>query len=171
MSDQELFFSLLRITAAQVLRSAGLTTAKPSVLDAFTGPYPSPSSTPPPITHRPTHTPPDILMRYLLLLGTTTRNFCESAGRAHAELEDVRATLEHVGLIRPLNIYDDPNDEDTTGLERLIEWWKGGEAAEMRRVAGYGGGQREGAVVGEEAVRNEEWVAALRKLEAKRSGV
>lgn len=37
MSDGELFFSLLRINAAQILRAAGLTTAKPSVLDAFTG--------------------------------------------------------------------------------------------------------------------------------------
>lgn len=37
MSESELFFSLLRITAAQTLRAAGLTTAKPSVVDAFTG--------------------------------------------------------------------------------------------------------------------------------------
>ena len=49
----------------------------------------------------------------------------------------------------------------------MIEWWRGADAAEMRRVAGYGG--RDGVAV-EDGVRNEEWVAALRKVEAKRAG-
>ena len=39
MAESELYFSLLRISAAQALRAAGLTTAKPSVLDAFTGTF------------------------------------------------------------------------------------------------------------------------------------
>ena len=37
MSESDLFFSLLRVSATQILRAAGLTTAKPSVIDAFTG--------------------------------------------------------------------------------------------------------------------------------------
>lgn len=48
MNDQELFFALLRVSAAQSLRAAGLTTAKPSVLDAVTGPH-SPPPTPHPL--------------------------------------------------------------------------------------------------------------------------
>ncbi|RPB17707.1 hypothetical protein P167DRAFT_561345 [Morchella conica CCBAS932] len=123
MSDQELFFALLRVSAAQALRAAGLTTAKPSVLDAVT----------------------DILSRYLTLLGSTTRDFAESSGRTHAELPDVRLALEHVGLLRPLNIFTDRDDEDTRAVDAFVEWMKGAQAAEMRRVAGFG-------VPGEEAV-------------------
>lgn len=73
-------------------------------------------------------------------------------------------------MVRPINIYDDPYDEDTAGLEGLIEWWRGSEAAEMRRVAGYGGAGSQGVPAGPEAgVRNEEWVGALKKLEGKKA--
>jgi len=168
MTDSELFFSLLRVTAAQVLRAAGLTTAKPSVVDAFT----------------------DILARYLTLLGATTRNFAEVAGRTEAELDDVRLALEHVGLVRPLNIYNDPFDEDTRGVDSLLDWFRGPQAVELRRVAGFGGGVRPrqiasasggvetngtalagGSATGtgiDGGLKNEEWVAALRKLSEKR---
>lgn len=163
MSESELFFSLLRVSATQILRAAGLTTAKPSVIDAFTG-------TPPP-SHHPTpnsHTHPDILARYLLLLGSTTRDIAESSGRLNAELDDVRLALEHVGLVRPLNVYSDGRDEDTRGVDGLVEWFRGGQAAELRRVAGYGGGKEVGVLEGA-GVKNEEWVAALRKIAEKRA--
>ena len=133
MSNSELFFSLLRISAAQILRSAGLTTAKPSVVDAFT----------------------DILARHLHLLGSTTREIAESSGRLQADIDDVRLALEHVGVIRPVNIYNDPEDADTRGVDALVEWFRGTQAAEMRRVAGYAG---KGEGVGTEA-KNEEWIA------------
>ncbi|KAI5850406.1 hypothetical protein DFP73DRAFT_491666 [Morchella snyderi] len=170
MSDQELFFALLRVSAAQALRAAGLTTAKPSVLDAVT----------------------DIMSRYLTLLGSTTRHFAESSGRTHAELPDARLALEHVGLLRPLNIFSDRDDEDTRAVDAFVEWMKGAQAAEMRRVAGFGVAGEEsvvltaaagaGAVTGattmpavavggatlESGARGEEWVAAIRKVTDKR---
>ncbi|CCX34866.1 Bromodomain associated-domain-containing protein [Pyronema domesticum] len=138
MSESELFFSLLRITAAQTLRAAGLTTAKPSVVDAFT----------------------DITLRYLLLLGQTTASFAEASGRLQPEVDDIRLALEHVGAIRPVNIFNDPEDEDTRGVDILIEWFKGPQAAEMRRVAGIVGQEAGGA--------GEEWAGALKKLNEKR---
>lgn len=166
MSDHDLFFALLRVSAAQSLRAAGLTTAKPSVLDAVT----------------------DIISRYLLLLGRTTRDFAESAGRTHAELPDVRLALEHVGLLRPLNVFNDPADEDTRAVDAFIEWMKGAQAAEMRRVAGLGPqgeepvGASSAVVTGattmpavavgggslENVGRGEEWVAAIKKVADKR---
>ncbi|KAI5789157.1 hypothetical protein EDC01DRAFT_132210 [Geopyxis carbonaria] len=153
MSDSELFFALLRVSAAQVLRAAGLTTAKPSVLDAFT----------------------DIFARYLMLLGTTTRDFAESAGRPTAELEDVRTAMEHVGLVRPLNVFDDPDEDDTRGIDALVEWFRGPQASEMRRVAGFGGGEDGTAVITGvpgatmEGMKNDEWMAVIKKLSEKKA--
>jgi len=161
MGDSELFFALLRISATQALRAAGLTTAKPAVLDTIT----------------------DILARYLILLGTTTRDIAESSGRSQAELADVRCALEDVGALRPLNIYGDPGDDDDRAVLQLVEWFRGPQAAEMRRVAGFaangGGGGREGAVVKVDGgggaggrldgeVKNDEWLAALKKIAEKR---
>lgn len=149
MSEGDLFFALLRISAIQALRAAGLTTAKPSVVDAYT----------------------DILARYLHLLGSTTRSFAESAGRSTAELPDVRAALEHVGAIRPLNLYNDPEDEDTRGIENLIGWFRGGQAAEMRRVAGMEadvevGGVGNGAAMAVGGV-GAEWNGVIKKISEK----
>jgi transcription initiation factor TFIID subunit 3 len=95
----------------------------------------------------------DIVARYLMLLGTTTRDIAESAGRLHAELDDVRLALEHVGAVRPVNIFDDPEDADTRGIDQLVEWFKGPQAAELRRVAGFAGENTDAGV------KNEEWVA------------
>jgi len=133
MSDSELFFSLLRISAAQILRSAGLTTAKPSVVDAFT----------------------DMLARHLQLVASTTREIAESAGRLRADVDDVRLALEHVGVVRPVNVFADPHEEDTRGIDALLEWFRSTQAAEMKRVAGFAG---KGEGVGTEA-KNEEWIA------------
>lgn len=100
----------------------------------------------------------------------------------HADLDDVRLALEHVGLVRPLNVFNDPFDEDTRGVDNLVEWFRGPQAAEMRRVAGFGstsststtaavgasagvvgmmarGQQQPGEV--EAGVKNEEWLAGM----------
>ncbi|KAF8467715.1 Bromodomain associated-domain-containing protein [Kalaharituber pfeilii] len=93
MAESELYFSLLRVSAAQTLRAAGLTTAKPSVLDAFT----------------------DITLRYLTLLAQTTRDFAERSNRPEPILSDVRAAMEHLGLIRPLNVFHKPRHKRRKG--------------------------------------------------------
>ncbi|KAF8426325.1 hypothetical protein EV426DRAFT_530521 [Tirmania nivea] len=127
MSNQELYFALLRISAAQTLRAAGLTTTRPSVLDTFTA---------------------DITARYLQLLALTTKNFAEMSNRPGSEITvtDARAAMEHLGLIQPAPIFhwegnsynddDYDDDDDTRGVDALIEWFKGPVAAELRRVAG-----------------------------------
>ncbi|KAL7267734.1 hypothetical protein RUND412_009663 [Rhizina undulata] len=106
-----------------------------------------------------------------MLLGTTTRDFAERSGRANAELEDVRSALEHVGLLRPLNIYNDPNDDDTRAVDALIDWFRGPQAAEMRRVAGFGGaGSNAQPQTGlENDPKNDEWMASMRKVSEKRA--
>ncbi|TGZ77388.1 hypothetical protein EX30DRAFT_295641, partial [Ascodesmis nigricans] len=144
MSDADLFFSLLRISAAQILRAAGLTTAKPSVLDAFT----------------------DILRRYLILLGTTTRDMAELNNRIEPDISDVRKALEHVGLIRPINVFSDPEDGDTRGVEAFVEWFRGGQEREMRRVAGFAVEEAMGGVPAQ--TKNEEWLGMVRKVGEKR---
>jgi hypothetical protein len=70
--------------------------------------------------------------------------------------------LEHVGLLRPLNIFDDPDDNDTRAVDALIDWFQGPQAAEMRRVAGFpvaNGGEGTGAGGGAlEGPKNDEWL-------------
>lgn len=171
MSEGDLFFALLRISAIQALRAAGLTTAKPSVVDAYTGAFCAlPRSRLTSTVQTDIHAV-DILARYLHLLGSTTRSFAESAGRSTAELPDVRAALEHVGAIRPLNLYNDPEDEDTRGIENLIGWFRGGQAAEMRRVAGMEadvevGGVGNGAAMAVGGV-GAEWNGVIKKISEK----
>ena len=137
MSEADLNFALLRITATQALRSAGITSARPSVVDAVT----------------------DMISRYLVLLGNTTRAIAERANRTDAELCDVRMALEDVGLLRPLVIFGRGAEvgvgvgvgqegeeeeeerlrrevEDCAAVDALVEWFRGPQAAEMRRVAG-----------------------------------
>jgi transcription initiation factor TFIID subunit 3 len=138
MSDPDLNFALLRITASQALRSAGITSTRPSVLDAVT----------------------DLLSRYLVLLGSTTRAIAERSNRSQAELCDVRMAMEDVGLLRPIVLFgaeargedgragdggeqeedeeDEDEDEDCAAVDALVEWFRGPQAAEMRRVAGVG---------------------------------
>lgn len=119
----------------------------------------------------------------------------ERNNRVEPELSDVRQALEHVGLIRPLNVYDDPYDQDTRGIDSLIQWFQGHQASEIRRVAGFavpevgvpgggavgvdgalpgapggagGAGNAAGAGAGD--AKNDEWLAALKKITEKRSG-
>ena len=151
MTDSEVYFTLLRVSAAQTLRSAGITAAKPSVVDAFTG-SPPPNFSPP--LHLQLTLSLDLLARYLTLLGTTTRNFAESGGRTQAELIDARMAMEHVGLLRPISIFNDPNDDDTEAIDALVEWFRGPQAADMRRVAGYA--EKEGQVG-----KSDEWLGGM----------
>ena len=98
----------------------------------------------------------------------------------------MRLALEHVGLVRPLNVFNDPFDEDTRGVDNLVEWFRGPQAAEMRRVAGFGStpststaaaaaaaavaaggmgmmarGQQQQPGEVEAEVKNEEWLAGM----------
>ena len=150
--DNTFYFTLARISAAQILRAAGIDRARPSTLDILT----------------------DILIRYLHLLGSQSMEFALAASRRDPNIRDIRLSMEEVGLIargrlvskkRARRIWrkrhgihdehdendsdpdgEDESDQSTESLERLLNWFKGPQAAECRRVAGVSAGVMNGPV-------------------------
>jgi histone H3/H4 len=142
--DNPFYFSLARISAAQILRAAGIDRTKPSTLDILT----------------------DILTRYLHLLATTTMTYAHQAHRPESSIRDVWLAMEEIGIIAKGRLVsrkrirrfiqededegwepnpedtdpdgEDEDDESTETLARLLNWFKGAQAAECRRVAGAG---------------------------------
>ncbi|KAF3110243.1 hypothetical protein TWF594_008264 [Orbilia oligospora] len=112
-SQEQFYFSLLRISTAQMLRHAGLAGSRPSVLDSLT----------------------DMTARYLTLLGTTARSISESSNREESDVPDVLCAIEHVGLLRPLTLYNADLD-DTRAIDNFITWAKSPEIEELRKIAG-----------------------------------
>ncbi|KAF3187302.1 hypothetical protein TWF788_002224 [Orbilia oligospora] len=112
-SQEQFYFSLLRISTAQMLRHAGLAGSRPSVLDSLT----------------------DMTARYLTLLGTTARSISESSNREESDVPDVLCAMEHVGLLRPLTLYNADLD-DTRAIDNFITWAKSPEIEELRKIAG-----------------------------------
>jgi transcription initiation factor TFIID subunit 3 len=147
--DNPFYFNLARISAAQVLRAAGIDRTRPSTLDTLT----------------------DILIRYLHLLGTQSMSYALIAGRTESDTRDIRLAMEEIGLIAKGRLVsrkrlrriireragdyeideedtdpdgEDEDDESTETLERLLSWFKGPQAAECRRVAGVSSGMSNG---------------------------
>ncbi|KAJ6257676.1 Transcription initiation factor [Drechslerella dactyloides] len=112
-TPEQFYFSLLRISTAQMLRHAGLAGSRPSVLDTLT----------------------DMTARYLTLLGTTARSITESSERTTSELTDALLAMEHLGLLKPLTIYT-PDLNDTRAVDNFIAWAKSPEVEELRKLAG-----------------------------------
>lgn len=141
--DNPFYFSLARISAAQILRAAGIDRTRPSTLDCLT----------------------DILIRYLHLLATQSMFFSLAADRPEADIRDIRLAMQDVGIIAKTRLVskkrvrriarvrddemdddkdevdtdpdgEDEDDESTETLKRLLNWFKGPQAAECRRVAG-----------------------------------
>ncbi|KAG5520131.1 hypothetical protein PMAC_001207 [Pneumocystis sp. 'macacae'] len=106
---ERFFFALARISAIQILRSAGISRAKHSVMDSFT----------------------DIFIRYLLLLGTTAKKFAEMSGRPLVQMEDLRAAMENIGLLDTSS-----GEDDVEPVETFINWCKGPFTAELRHISG-----------------------------------
>ena len=163
--DHPFYFSLARISAAQILRAAGIDRTRPSTLDTVT----------------------DILIRYLHLLGTQSMSFALHAGHTESNIRDIRLAMEEIGVIAKGRLVskkrirrivrqskngdvdmheadededsdpdgDDEDDESTETLERLLTWFKGSQAAECRRVAGASSGLANGitGLSGESAQR------------------
>jgi transcription initiation factor TFIID subunit 3 len=147
--DNPFYFNLARISAAQILRAAGIDRTRPSTLDTLT----------------------DILIRYLYLLGTQSMSFALIAGRTDPDIRDIRLAMEEVGIIAKGRLVsrkrlrrlvqqrageyevdeedkdpdgEDEDDDSTETLERLLKWFKGPQAAECRRVAGVSSGPSSG---------------------------
>src|SRR5271155_4151439 len=152
--DNPFYFSLARISAAQILRAAGIDRTKPSTLDILT----------------------DILIRYLHLLATTTMTYAHQAHRSESSIRDLHLAMEDIGVIAKGRLVsrkriqrfieededeewipdpedtdpdgEDEDDESTETLARLLNWFRGAQAAECRRVAGAGTGGLMNGVVG-----------------------
>ena len=149
--DHPFYFSLARISAAQILRAAGIDRTRPSTLDVVT----------------------DILIRYIHLLGTQSMSFALHAGHTESNIRDIRLAMEDIGVIARGRLVskkrirrivrkrkseevemededdsdpdgEDEDDESTETLERLLNWFKGSQAAECRRVAGASSGMTNG---------------------------
>jgi len=151
--DHPFYFSLARISAAQILRAAGIDRTRPSTLDTVT----------------------DILIRYLHLLGTQSMSYALHAGHTECNVRDIRLAMEEIGVIAKSRLVsrkrmrrivrqrrgedvdmeeededdsdpdgEDEDDESTETMERLLNWFRGGQAAEIRRVAGASSGLMNG---------------------------
>ncbi|KAG5439606.1 hypothetical protein PCANB_002183 [Pneumocystis canis] len=106
---ERFFFALARISAIQVLRSAGISRAKHSVMDSFT----------------------DIFIRYLLLLGTTAKHFAEMSGRPLVQMEDLRAAMENTGILGVSS-----SEDDIGPVKTFLDWCKSSFTAELRHLSG-----------------------------------
>lgn len=115
MSDlnAQFHFSLARITTTQLLRSAGVDRAKPSVIDSLT----------------------DLLIRHISLLAESSKTAAELAGRHKCELEDLREACEALGAISTTHCEGVREEE---GVLKFISWCMSDDATQMRTVAGEG---------------------------------
>ena len=125
MSTDRLMLSLLRPPVLHILRAAGFTTTRPSVLDALV----------------------DIASRYLLLLSQHTARH-HHLRSPHASLihdtsefniTDIRLAMQDLGLLYPqISAMEEQvkGEEDMRGVEGFINWCTGDMNREIRRIAG-----------------------------------
>ncbi|OCK93741.1 uncharacterized protein K441DRAFT_678022 [Cenococcum geophilum 1.58] len=142
MSANTLHNSLLRPAILHILRAAGFHSARPSVIDTLA----------------------DITARYLLLLAsrTATNAYCNH-NTLEPDITDVRMALQDCGLLtpsltaaeeawkealrKPLEEYPERNglrakermrrdEEDTRDVREFVDWVRGAQNAEIRRIAG-----------------------------------
>lgn len=131
--SSEFFFSLARISCAQIFRAHGIDRCPPSLLDTMT----------------------DILLRHLSMLASKCARNARLSGRELVVIQDVALAMEQIGLIYPHSMLDsgfdnepveEYPDEDTeevppvppvggSGIEEFISWAKGPSVAEAQRVA------------------------------------
>lgn len=93
--SSEFYFSLLRITTAQIFRAAGVDRCSPSVLDTAT----------------------DITMRHLLLLADTCVDLAAGSGRSQVSIVDLAEAMVSIGLIRPCRAIDTSSADIEEGDE------------------------------------------------------
>ena len=125
MSTDRLMLSLLRPPILHILRAAGFTTTRPSVLDALV----------------------DITSRYLLLLTQhTARHHLLRSPHAspihdtsEINITDIRLAMQDLRLLSPqISAMEEQvkREEDMRGIEGFINWCTGDINKEIRRIAG-----------------------------------
>ena len=113
------FHALLRPAVLQILRTTGYHGAKAAVLDAMT----------------------DLAARYLSNLCQATAMYAahnNSEDSVTPTIVDVRLALEQAGALLPERVEAEQeylDAEDLRGVEEFIEWFKGHDNAEIKRIA------------------------------------
>ncbi|KAL8935588.1 MAG: hypothetical protein Q9216_005355 [Gyalolechia sp. 2 TL-2023] len=118
MSSNALHTSLLRPPMLHILRAAGYHATRPDVLDTVV----------------------DLAARYLSMLASKAaahgqQNHSDSA----LTVADVRMALEDVGALRPqISAMEERirGQEDLRGIEAFLNWMRGDEHREIRKIAG-----------------------------------
>jgi transcription initiation factor TFIID subunit 3 len=117
----------------QILRAAGFGQARPAVVDTVT----------------------DLAARYLLLLASkTAQNAFNTHNSWTPTIQDVRLALTEVGALFPqMSVGEEQQKdlvevegelvpfEDLRGVRAFVEWAQGDVNKDIRRVAGFGGGE------------------------------
>ena len=116
--------ALLRPCVIQILRAAGYTGSKPSVIDAFT----------------------DLAAKYLMTMATRTVNYAATMRNdTVVDIPDIRMAMQDLGALIPTMMIEDeielPEGEDIRGVENFIGWSTGPQNKEIRRVALEGVGE------------------------------
>ncbi|KAF6232457.1 hypothetical protein HO173_009336 [Letharia columbiana] len=124
MSTNPLHPSLLRPPILHILRAAGFTSTRPSVLDTLV----------------------DLASRYLTILASHTARHAllRHPSQPHQPpdtitITDVRLALQDAGALYPqLSTMEEQvrGEEDMRGIEAFISWCTGPSALEIRRIAG-----------------------------------
>jgi transcription initiation factor TFIID subunit 3 len=142
MSTNDLFQTLLRPAVLHILRASGFQGAKPSVVDTLV----------------------DLTARYMTLLASRTAyNAYSNHNDLEPDISDVRMAMQDCGLLvptmtageeiwseilrKPLEDYDEESGarakeekrrdaEDTADVTAFIDWVKGDQNKEIRRIAG-----------------------------------
>ncbi|CEP63564.1 Taf3p LALA0_S08e05468g [Lachancea lanzarotensis] len=105
-SNKEFFFSVLRISMLQLLKSQGFDKAPPTIVNAFT----------------------DLYVRFLQLLTLEVMKLSQSRMDEYEDiaLQDLSQALVNVGLLKPMNVLDvyDENPEllSDLGMQRFKNW-------------------------------------------------
>ncbi|ANB14679.1 Taf3p [Sugiyamaella lignohabitans] len=113
--SEEFFFSLVRISCAQIFRAAGIERCSPSLLDKAS----------------------DLLVRHLTALSEKASDNAMLSGRNEVVIQDLALAMEELCVIRPRAILD-PYDLDPNsfiGYENFIDWVKGPVPEEARRIS------------------------------------
>lgn len=141
-NTNDLFLTLLRPAVLHILRASGFQGAKPSAVDTVV----------------------DLTARYITLLATRTAyNAWSNHNDLEPDISDVRMAMQDCGLLvptmtaaeelwseilrKPLEAYDEESGarakeekrrdaDDTADVTAFIDWAKGDQNKEIRRVAG-----------------------------------
>jgi transcription initiation factor TFIID subunit 3 len=116
-TPHSLHHSLLRPSILHILRAAGFTSCRPSVLDTVT----------------------DLAARYLITLAESAAYHADlNEHDTEIDIQDVRMAMQDCGLFvaeKMMVDQDFEGEEDTRGVDQFVKWALGKKNREIRRIA------------------------------------